>query len=153
MRKAMEKWLQKRQIAFDANTARSICDSLGLDGEKVDECLGLCYQLEKGDINEAELIVGLALLTGKKPEEVVEVLRGMEAKPTGDVAPRVLVETPPEGFYKRESYGSQSGAYQFRRNFLKVNPRVSPADVVIFFNPKGFMGANWEVWIRKEFKR
>lgn len=84
MRQAMKKWLHRFQITFSADTANSICNSLGLDGEKVDECLGLCYQLEKGDINEADFTGGLALLTGKKPEEVVKILKDMKNDPQKD---------------------------------------------------------------------
>ena len=58
MRERMEKWLQKFQITF----------------------LGLCYQLEKGDINEADFTGGLCVLTGKKPEEVAEVLRNIKGQ-------------------------------------------------------------------------
>jgi len=54
MKKAMEKWLNQRQITFDPNTANSICNKFGLDGEKADECLGLCYQLESAKITQAE---------------------------------------------------------------------------------------------------
>lgn len=81
MKQAMEKWLNRHQITFSIDTAHSLCNSLGLDGENVDECLGLCYQLEKGNIDNGEFTAGLSLLTGKKPEEVAEVLRGMKANP------------------------------------------------------------------------
>ncbi|GAI04831.1 unnamed protein product [marine sediment metagenome] len=82
MREAMKKWLSRHQITFSADAANSICSSLGLDGEKIDSCLGLCYQLEKGDINEADFTGGLCVLTGKKPEEVMGVLKGMNVKPS-----------------------------------------------------------------------
>ena len=68
---------------MSVDTAYSLCNSLGLDGEKVDECLGLCYQLEKGDISQADFTSGLSLLTGKKPEEVLEMLRNKEKESSG----------------------------------------------------------------------
>jgi len=76
----MEKWLKRHQIAFSADTANSICNSFGLEGEKADECLGLCYQLEKGDIDNGEFTGGLCVLTGKEPDEVMGVLKGMGNK-------------------------------------------------------------------------
>lgn len=82
MREALNKWLKRQNVSLSANTAHLICSSLGLDGDKIDECLGLCYQLEKGNINEADFTAGLCVLTGKKPEEVGGILRGIEAKPT-----------------------------------------------------------------------
>jgi hypothetical protein len=63
---------------FDIDTAHLICDNLGLDGEKVDACFGLCSQLEKAEINDADFTVGLSTLSGKKPEEVVNVLKGIK---------------------------------------------------------------------------
>ena len=75
MREALDKWLKKQNIEMSIDAAHSLCSSLELDGEKVDECLGLCYQLEKGSINRADFINGLSLLTGKKPEEVAEMLK------------------------------------------------------------------------------
>lgn len=81
MRQALEKWLNKFHQSFSIDTAHSLCNNLGLDGEKVDECLGFVYQFEKGNINEADFTVGLGVLTGKKPEEMAKVLKGMKAGP------------------------------------------------------------------------
>lgn len=81
MKEAMSRWMDKYRITFSIDTARSICDSLGLDGENVDECLAFCYQLEKGDISEADFTGGLCMLSGKKPEEVMGVLGNMKANP------------------------------------------------------------------------
>ena len=79
MKEALNKWLQKFHQTFDADTAHSLCSRFGLDGEKADECLGLCYQLEKGDITETDFTGGVCVLTGKEPEEVMGVLRGMKS--------------------------------------------------------------------------
>ena len=78
MREGLNKWLKKQNINLSADTAHLICSSLGLDGDKVDECLGLCYQLEKGDINEADFTGGLCMLSGKKDEEVAEILKSLK---------------------------------------------------------------------------
>jgi len=85
MKQSMEKWLKRRQIAFNPNTANSICDRFGLDGEKADQCIGLCYQLESDKITQAEFTGGLALLTGNEPEEVMGVLKGMKAEAVPEV--------------------------------------------------------------------
>jgi len=91
MKEAMKKWLHKYQTDFSTDAVHSLCNSLGLDGEKVDGCLALCYQLEKGDIDNGEFTVGLGLLTGKKPEEVAEVLRGMKAESPTEAEERELI--------------------------------------------------------------
>lgn len=122
MKEAMQKWLKRHQITFSTDTANSICSSLGLDGEKVDECLGLCYQLEKGDINEADFTGGLSLLTGKKPEEVMEVLR------VGRITQRILTGyrggelRPTTGASATEGEGLYvSSSKEFAEGFGKVS--------------------------------
>lgn len=77
MREALNRWLKKQGVDLAVDTAHSLCDSLGLDGEKIDSCLGLCYQLEKGEINEADFTGGLCVLTSKKPEEVAKILKNI----------------------------------------------------------------------------
>lgn len=80
MREALNRWLKKQGIELSADTAHSLCNSLGLDGDKVDSCLGLCYQLEKGEINEADFTGGLCVLASKKPEEVAKLLSKVGGK-------------------------------------------------------------------------
>ena len=86
---SLNQWLNKRNITFDIDDAHSVCSRFGLGGEKVDVCLGLCYQLEKGDIDQTEFAGGLCVLTGKEPDEVMGILRnvkpeaGLEAEIAG----------------------------------------------------------------------
>lgn len=87
MREALNRWLKKQNVSLSADTAHSLCNSLGLDGERVDECLGLVYQFEKGDIDQADFTGGLCVLTGKEPEEVAEVLGGMKTVPSSGFHP------------------------------------------------------------------
>jgi len=74
----MQKWLNKHKIAFNPEEAKSLCDNLGLQGEKTDGCYMLVANLEANKINEAEFTVGLATLMGKEPEEVMGVLKGIK---------------------------------------------------------------------------
>lgn len=80
MREAMQKWLHKFQTDFNIDDANSLCNSFGLDGEKMDWCLSLCYQLEANKITQPEFTGGLCVLTGKKAEEVVGILRDIGSK-------------------------------------------------------------------------
>ncbi|MBA7608346.1 hypothetical protein ES703_15523 [subsurface metagenome] len=84
MKEAMKKWLKRHQITFSADTANSICNKFGLEGEKIDGCLMLCYQLDKGEIDNGEFTGGLCVLTGKKPEEVMGILRGVKPEALED---------------------------------------------------------------------
>lgn len=97
MKQAMKKWLHRHQITFSADTANSICNKFGLEGEKIDGCLMLCYQLDKGEIDNGEFTGGLCVLTGKKPEEVMGILKGMKVSPSG--GQEIKVQTRP--FYGR----------------------------------------------------
>lgn len=81
MKDALGKWLEKQGVEVGIDTAKSICDNLGLDSEKKDACLGLVYRFEKGEVDEPEFMQGLLLLSGKSPEEVMGILGGMKANP------------------------------------------------------------------------
>ena len=65
----------------------------------------------------------------------------------------IKVNFPPQGFYLRDAYSSESGARQFRQNFINYNKRytgISGEDVVIYHNlrKEGTMQGAWEVWVR-----
>ena len=66
----------------------------------------------------------------------------------------IIVDSPPQDFYKRIVYDSASGAYEFRRSFLKFNAgqygthKVEPEDIVIYYSGPGW-GDGWEVWVKQ----
>lgn len=138
MRKAMEKWLDRFHQSFSIDTANSICNSLGLDGEKVDECLGFCYQLEKGEINEADFTGGLCVLTGKKPEEVVGILRNVKA---GSQVPENVVEALKMAHGKRP--GLPGALLDWNRKFGKIIGSMSPEEYKLYLDllhtPEGYV--------------
>ncbi len=104
MKEAMNKWLERFHQTFDADTAHLICDRIGIDKDKVDDCLGLCYLLDKGSLNEAEFTVALGMLAEKEPEEVMEILGGMKAEAVPEVkepwqmTKEEFIANPPKGF-------------------------------------------------------
>lgn len=63
----------------------------------------------------------------------------------------IKVSSPPKGFYKRYTYGSESGARKYRKAFLRFNAgqfgtnKINPDDVVICYNPQN---NDWEVWVK-----
>lgn len=155
MRKSMEKWLHKFQIPFSADTANSVCNSLGLDGEKMDECIGLCYQFEKGDIDNGEFTGGLCVLTGKEPEEVVGILKGVKgtrSKMTLDELDRKAIAL----FIKRhgrEAYESgeigetleriEQLAEEYDPVFLSRHPDLKGKSITVYHDP--LAGEDWAV--------
>lgn len=109
MRKALQKWLKKRELPeIDAELAQVLCSKLGLEGEKVDSCLAFVYQFEKGDINQVDFTTGLCMLSGKKPEEVMGMLKGVEAKPSD----KIRVEIKPFAGHKDISRGGSFTLYK-----------------------------------------
>lgn len=80
MKEALNKWLKKQNINLSTDTAHSLCNNLGLEGDKLDGCYGLVSEFEQNRIDAADLLSGLSLLSGKKPEEVGEILRGIKPR-------------------------------------------------------------------------
>lgn len=81
MKKAMQKWLKRHQMTFSVDTANSLCNRFGLDTEKMDGCYMLVADLEADRITHEEFTAGLSVLTGKEPEEVMGILKGIKAVP------------------------------------------------------------------------
>lgn len=77
MKKAMQKWLKRHQMTFSVDTANSLCNRFGLDTEKMDGCYMLVADLEADRITQEEFTAGLSVLTGKEPEEVLGILKGV----------------------------------------------------------------------------
>lgn len=78
MRQAMEQWLRKHQMNFSIDLIQSLCDKLELDEEKKDGCRMLAIDLEQDRITEPEFTAGLSVLMGKKPEEVMEMVKNIK---------------------------------------------------------------------------
>lgn len=82
MKESLNRWLHKQgNLEINSPEINSLCDSLGLTGDKIDSFYALVWQMEKGDINEAEFTAGLSVITEKEPEEVMGVLKGMSPVP------------------------------------------------------------------------
>jgi hypothetical protein len=69
-------------MTFSVDTANSLCNRFGLDTEKMDGCYMLVADLEANRITQEEFTAGLSVLTGKEPEEVLGILKGIEVSPT-----------------------------------------------------------------------
>lgn len=152
MKEALEKWLNKFQIAFNPEEAKALCGKLGLDNEKTDGCYMLVANLEAGRINEADFTVGLATLTDKEPDEVVEVLKNIHQKITQDELDRRAIALYIKR-HGREAYESgeigetleriEQRAEEYDPTFLLKHPELKGKSITVYHDP--LAGEDWAV--------
>jgi len=115
----------------------------------------LCYQLDKGEIDNGEFTGGLCVLTGKKPEEVMGILKGVKGtrpKMTRNELDKKAIAL----FIKRhgiEAYESgeigetleriEQRAEEYDPVFLSKHPELRGKSIIVYHDP--LTGEDWAV--------
>jgi len=72
---SMKTWLDKYQIDVNKQEVESLCKSLGVTGEKLDECMAYAIAMEQGEITGDEMLTALTTVVNKPIDEVVKLIK------------------------------------------------------------------------------